>query len=234
MNKFSKNILIAAISILFLGVFAFGQVAGDVKEEDGDKGSKVIRVGVVMPRVTLKEATGEVDPGAALRNTYAALLNSETIQLVPLDARLTTLALEEAAKKECDYILNLSLIQEEKKRGGGMFGRIARRTGRRATWEAAHKIPGAGSAGGRVARTAARSTIIDTGYTMSSMSVKVKKSDKFILDYFMTTAKGKKVLEKSINAKAKKNNDDKVLIGLIEKSANDIVAALRKRPGRAK
>ena len=214
-----------------MSVFALGQVAGDI-EEEGEKGSKVLRVGVVMPSVTLTQATGEVDPGTALRNTYAALLNSETVELVPLDAKLTMLAIEEAAKKKCDYILKLTLTQEQKKRGGGMFGRIARRTGRSATYETGRRVPYGGSTGGRIARAATRSAIINTGYTISNMSLKVKKNDKFTINYLMTNAKGKSVLDKSLNKKAKKKNDDKVLIGLIEQSANDILTTLRKRPSR--
>jgi len=230
MTKFSKSIFLTTFTILFLTVLAFGQgeEAGDV-EEVGDKGSKVLRVGVVMPKVALTEATGEVEPGAALRNTYASLLNSETMELVPLDAKLTILAIEEAAKKKCDYILKLSLTQEQKKRGGGMFGRIARRTGKSATYEGARQVPYGGSTGGRIARTATRSAIINTGYGISDMSIKVKKHDKFTIDYLLTTAKGKSLLDKSISKKAKKKNDDKVLIGLIEQSANEIVTALRKK-----
>ena len=226
MIKFSRASTFIVITILSLGIVAFGQ-AGDVDE--GDQGSKVTRIGVIMPKVSLMEAKGEIEPGAALRNTYAALLNSETILIVALDARLTTLALEEAAKKEVDYILNLSLMQESKKSsGGGLFGRVARSAGRQATWETSRQVPYGGTAAGRVGTAAARSAIINTGYTMSNMTYKVNKSDKFTLDYLLTDPKGKTILEKSIDGKAKSKNDDKILLALIEQSANDIAGAVIK------
>ncbi len=226
MIKFSRTFTFIVIMILSLGIVAFGQ-GGDVDE--GDEGSKVTRIGVIMPKVSLKEAKGDIEPGAALRNTYAALLNSETILIVALDATLTSLALQEAAKKEVDFILNLNLMQESKKSsGGGLFGKVARSAGRQATWETSRKVPYGGTAVGRVGTSAARSAIINTGYTMTNMTYKVKKSDKFTLDYLLTDVKGKTVLEKSIDGKAKKNNDDKVLLELIEKSANDIVGAIIK------
>ncbi len=227
MRKVVTLIGFSIFAVLNLTVFTFSQSAGDTAQ--GDEGTKVIRIGVVMPNVELQDANGEVEPGAALRNTYAALINAETIQIVPLEARLTTLALDEAAKKECDFILNLSLVQEiAKSGGGGLFGKIARDAGQTATWEASSKVPYGGGTGERIARSTAQSAIVNTGYTMSNMSYKVKKSDKFVLDYLLTTAKGETVLEKTIDAKAKKNNDDKVLLGLIEQSANEIVLAIRK------
>ncbi len=227
MKKISTTFVLVTVAIISLSAFVNGQVAGDIKEVD--QGAKVIRIGVLMPTVELKDAKGEFEPGAALRNTYAALLDSETIKIVALDAKLATLALEEAASKECDYILKLSLVQEEKKSGGGgLFGSIARSTGRSATYETATRVPYGGGAGERIARSAAQSAIINTGYTMSNVTYTVKKSDKFVLDYLMTTAKGQTVLEKSIDEKAKRNNDDKVLLELIKESANDIVAVIRK------
>jgi len=226
MHRFSRNLLAIFTLILGLTFAATAQTAGEA--EKGDQGTKVTRVGVLMPKVNLVEAKGDMEAGAALRNTYAVLLNSETIQVVALDSRLASLALEEAKTKNIDYILNLSLVQEQKKkRGGGLFGRIARDTGRRATWETANKVPYGGSTGGRIARTTARSAIINTGYTLSRMKIKIKKSDKFILDYAMTDAKGESLLAKTIEAKAKKKNDDQVLIKMFEESGEEIVKTLR-------
>ncbi len=222
MNRY-RSFLIFAIVLVFSAV-SFSQTAGDANT--GDSGAKVIRVGVLLPKVDLRDAKGEVDPAEALRSTYAALLNSEAIELVALDAKLTALAIEEAGKLECDYILSVSLKQEEKKSGGGLFGRVVRDTGNRATWEAASKVPYGGGTGERIARTTAQSAIINTGYTMSNVSVEVKKNDEFSLNYGLSTAKGESVSDKDFEAKAKKNKDDTVIMGLIEESANDIAKAI--------
>lgn len=225
MKRHGNSAVLALAFILIFAFSVFPQVAGDANN-NGDPGNKVIRVGVIMPKVELTDAKGEVEPGEALRNTYAALLNSGTIELVALEAKLTALAIDEAAQLECDYILNLSLKQEEKKSGGGLFGKVLRDTGNRATYEAATSVPYGGSTGERIARTTAQSAIINTGYTMSNMSVQVKKNDQFSLNYGLSTGKGQSVSEKAYEAKAKKNNDDSVIMGLIEKSANDIATVI--------
>lgn len=210
---------------LLFSAAAFGQDAGDVVKS-GDPGTKVIRVGVVIPKVQLTDAKGEVEPGEALRSTYAALLNSPTIELVALDSKLASLALEEAGNLECDYLLNVNLKQEASKSGGGLFGRVLRDTGNRATYEASSSVPYGGGTGGSIARTTARSAIINTGYTMSNMTVKIKKNDKFLLNYALISANGQQVKDNNFEAKAKKKNDDAVLMGLIEESANDIAKAI--------
>jgi len=212
-----------SVAVLF-AVTVSAQEATDVDE--GDPGSKVIRVGVLLPKVDLKDAQGEVSPEEALRSSYASLLNSDAFELVALESKLTTLALEEAEGLECDYILKLSLVQVSKKSGGGIFGRVLRDTGKRATYEASTKVPYGGGTGERIARTTARSAIINTGYTMSNMTVEIKKNDKFTLNYGLTTSKGKNVADKEFEAKAKQNNDDSVLMSLIEESANDIATVL--------
>lgn len=229
MKNLSKNIFsLFSVFVITLCVSSLAFAQGQAGESTAAGGSKVIRIGVLMPKVSLSDAKGEMEPEEALRNTYAVLLNSDLFEVVALDSRLTTLALEEAVKKSCDYILNVDLNQIEKKSGGGgLFGNVLRDAGRQATYETARKVPYGGGAGERVARTTAQSAIINTGYTMSNMSVEVKKNDKFTLNYNLTTAKGDAFYSNEIETKAKKNNDD-VLMKLIEQSGNDIVTVLRK------
>ncbi len=233
--KRSLRSIISLFSILLISLaltsMIFAQQAGDVKS---DEGTKVTKIGILMPNVKLVEATGDISPEEALRNTYAVLLQSDTFEIVGIGAKLKSLALEEAVKKGCDYIINVSLLQEKKKKGGGLFGKIARDTGRRATWETARKVPYGGGTGERIARTAAQSAIINTGYTMSNMSVKVRKNDRFTLDYSVSSTKGETLFENSLKEKATKKNKDELLMTMIEKSAEDIVSVLRKRPGRTK
>ncbi len=212
--------------LLCLNMVALAQ--GSAGDTDSDSGTKIIRIGVLMPKVQLTEAKGEVEPEVALRNTYAALLNSDQFEIIALDSRLTSLALDEAKKKSCDYILNVDLAQEAKKSGSGLFGKVLRDTGNRATSETASKVPWGGGTGERIAGTTARSAILNTGYTMSNMSVEIKKNDKFTLDYNLTaTATGDVFHTNKLEAKAKKNNDP-VLMELIEESANDLVTVLKK------
>ena len=48
----------------------------------------VTRVGVLLPNVSLKNTSKKVDPAIAIRQTFMSLLNSKTIELIPLNARL--------------------------------------------------------------------------------------------------------------------------------------------------
>jgi hypothetical protein len=212
--------------VICLQSSTFGQNAGDV---GGDSGSKVIRIGVLLPKVQLSAASGEVSPQEALRNTYAALMNSDSFQLVALDARLTSLAFEEAKKLECDYILNVDLSQEVKKSGGGFFGKVLNDAASRSTYEVASKVPTGGGTGERIVTSATQNAIIETGYTMSQMSVTVKKNDKFVLDYNLTmTDSGSVIHTNKIESKAQ-NNNDPVLMQMIEQSANDLVTVLKRK-----
>ena len=222
-----KRFVFLLMVVFLTAIAANAQVAGD--DDEGDPGNKVIRIGVLMPEVQLTDAKGELEPGEALRSTYAALMNSEKIELVKLDSKLSALAISEAKKLECDYILKVNLSQKTKKSGGGIFGRVIRDTGNRATYEASTKVPYGGNTGTRIARTTARSAIIRTGYTMSNMSIKVRKNDEFKIAYTLSTGEGKSVKDEELKAKAKKKNDDKVLLNLIEKSANNIATVIIER-----
>ena len=230
MKKLSKNLFSICLVLTFvfcLNLVAFGQ-GGEAGEIDTDGGSKVVRIGVLLPKVKLTEAKGEVAPEEALRSTYAVLLDSDLFEVVALKSKLTSLALREAEKLKVDYILNVDLEQIQKKKKSGLFGRIARDTTRSTTRETARRVPYGGGAGERIARTTAQSTIINTGYTMSDMTVKVRKNDKFTLDYNLTTPKGKVFYSNKLEAKAKKKNDE-TLMNLIEESANDMVTQLTKK-----
>ena len=231
--------LLSLFSILLislaLSITTFGQeqTAGDADppeqgtagEVKADGGAKVMRIGVLMPKVKLRNAKGEVSAEEALRNSYAVLIDSDLFEVVPLDARLTTLALREAKKKACDYILNIDLSQ--KKGRSSMFGKVLRDIGNRTSYETSRKVPYGRTAGGRIAGTTARSVIRNTGANMSSMAVQINKNDKFTLEYNMTTATGDAFHKNKITAKAKKNNDD-VLTRMLEQSGEDIIKTLIK------
>jgi hypothetical protein len=100
-----------------------------------------------MPKAQM--TAGDSAPAAAaLRNTFAAYLNSPNIELVALNARLPSQALEEAKQSNCDYVLYVSLTQ--KQGGGGMFGKAL---GNIASSAVGH-LPGGRNAGEAAARSA--------------------------------------------------------------------------------
>lgn len=225
------SILLILIVTISFSVITMAQ-DGEAGAIDAEGGSKVIRIGILLPKVKLVEAAGEVEPEEALRSSYAVMLNSDLFEVVALKSRISSLALNEAQKLKCDYILKVDLEQIKKKRKspfGGITGRIIRDTGRKTSREAANKVPYGGGTGERIANSTARSTIINTGYSMSDMKVKIKKNDKFSLEYNLTTSKGVLFYANKIQAKARKNNDG-ILMKIIEQSANDLVNVLIKNP----
>jgi hypothetical protein len=185
------------------------------------KKAGVKRVGVLLPKVNLNDVSEKVDPAVAIQNTFAALLNSESIELIPLDARLNALALKEALDKECDYILKIDLTQKQKKKGGGFFNRILDKTADSTVSDVTSKVPTSNKIGGDVGRE----TAVDVGQEINQVEFTISKKDEFILDYELSTPKAKAITKNSLKAKAEKDDDD-VLMPLIEKAANEIAEFL--------
>lgn len=214
----NTNAITTLVVSLLLIVSLNGQTNENKKEDTlPPKKEGVKRIGVLLPKVSLNNVSKKVDPAIAVRNTFATLLNSKSIELVPLDARLNALAFREALDKECDLVLKISLTQKQNKKGGGFLNRILDKTADSAIRESTSKIPAGNNVGGSVGREAA----VGAGQEVTEVEFTIKKKDQFILDYELSTTKAKSVIKNSLKATAKKNNDD-VLMPLIEKAANEI------------
>lgn len=199
------------------GIFA---QSGQDPKSLAPKKAGVKRVGVLLPSVTLKNAGDRVDPADAVRDTFGALLNSSSIELIPLEARLTTLAYKEATDKDCDYVLKISLTQSENKKGG-FIDRLLDRSADAAISETTSKIPRSGNVAGSVGREA----VVGAGQQVNQIEFAIKKGDQIVLEYRLSTPKVQSVKESSIKVKAQKDNDD-VLLPLIEKAAEEIAGFL--------
>ena len=79
----------------------------NITNSSSPKKPGVIRIGLLMTE--------------ALRNSFASHLNGPGIEVVTLQVRQPSQAMEEARKNECDYVLLASTTV--KKGGGSMFGR---------------------------------------------------------------------------------------------------------------
>lgn len=226
-NAFSTLVLIL-LFVLSLGAQTNENKKGDTLPP---KKEGVKRIGVLLPKVSLNNVSKKVDPAIAVRNTFAALLDSDDIKIIPLKARLSALAFKEAQDKKCDYILKISLIQKKKKKGG-FFNRIIDKTTDSVISDSTSKVPTGGTVGG----SAGKEAIVEAGNSIAEVEIEIEKKDQFILDYEITTRATKSVKKNSIKVKAKKDND-KVLMPLIEKAANEIASfvlqgTLSKRPSR--
>ena len=220
----NSNLRLLATASFIIGFAALGLVAQEAKDskedEIGPKKAGVKRVGVLLPNVTLKNAGDRVDPADAVRDTFEALLRSDTIELVPLQARLSALAFREAIDKDCDFVLKITLTQSDNKKGG-FFDRIIDRSADSAISETTSKIPRTGNVAGNVGREA----VVGAGQQVSEVEFTIKKGDQLSLEYVLSTPKVKSVKENNLKAKAEKDSDD-VLLPLIERAANEIAEFL--------
>lgn len=223
-NQNLRYILPTFILVIFsvAGVFAQTGKSGDENPDTvPPKKEGVMRVGVLLPKVSLNNVSKKIDPAVAVQNTFAALLNSESIELIPLDASLKALAYKEARDKECDYVLKINLSQKSKKKGNGFFNRILDKSADSAISESTSRIPTGNNVGGSVGREAA----VGAGQEVSKVEFKIKKKDEFVLVYELADSKSETVKENSLKAKAEKDDDD-VLMPLIEEAANEIAEYL--------
>ena len=179
-----------------------------------------IRIGMIMPKVQL--TAGDTARAAeALRTSFAKYLNSPTIEVVSLESRLPSLAMNEARQNQCDYVLFVSMVQKKGGGGGGMFGRAL---GGFAGAAAGH-IPGGGNAG----TGAARSVAITGVYTSAHIAASIKAKDEVGLEHKLEPTDGARQGVSATN-KAKANRDgEDVVTPLIEKAAESVVAAVTKK-----
>ena len=182
--------------------------------KDSPKQAGVIRIGLIMPKVQM--SSGDAAQAAeALRGNFASYLRGPGIEVIPLAARLPSLASQEALQNQCDYVLSLSM--SIKKGGGSIFGRAVGNI----VGSAAGNIPVGGSA-----TTAAA---IGGVYTTSAIVSSIKAKDNVTLEYKLEPLdRGRKGLENTAKAKANSDNED-VVTGLIEKAASDVVTTVSPR-----
>ena len=208
------------------------KMSGDDEDND-DSGDNSGSGGVVKTdKIRLCNASPNVDLSgvnaqtaqSGIQKVFVELLDSSAIEVVALEARLPILAKREAADKQCDYVLNVSLKQKKgKKSGGGIFGRILESATDRAITSTASNIPYGGNVGERVARDAA----VRAAYEIAALNIEINKKDEFTLEYSLVGANAATVLQKTNKKKADKDGED-VITPMIEAAANEIAAAILK------
>ena len=73
---------------------------------DPPKAADAIRLGMVIPRVTVVSSAGAgSNESASLRQAVSSYLIGSTIEVIDLRARLESLALDEGKRRQCDYVL---------------------------------------------------------------------------------------------------------------------------------
>ena len=147
-------------------------------------------------------------------------LKGTKIELVPLDAKLSSAIESEAKEKECDYVLYANV--SHKKGGGGGFGKMFGQA--LATGIGQTGIGHTGSTAGNVAGQIATQSIVSAG----AMSANVKSKDEITLDVKMNQpGNSAAVLTKQAKAKAKSNGED-IITPVVEEIAQAVFNAVGK------
>lgn len=185
----------------------------------GAKKAGVVRIGLASVKVgAVGEHLTAADLAAAIRNTLGEYLKGTKIELVSLEAKLSSAVESEAREKECDYILNAAVSHKKGGGGfGGMFGSMVAQGVNSVGY-------GTGSRVGSVVGQVAAQSII----TASQMSANVKSKDEITLEVKMNAPSGSAaVLTKQAKAKAKSDGED-IITPVVEQIAQAIFNTVAK------
>jgi hypothetical protein len=185
----------------------------------GAKKEGTVRIGLAAVKTgAVGEGVSAADISAAIQNTLTQYLKVPNVEVVTLDARLSSAIESEAKQKECDYVLYINA--SHKKGGGGGFGMfssvIAPAIGRTG-------IGHTGSTVGNVAGQVATHAIVSAGSASSS----IKSKDEITLDVKLQGAGGAAALAKQFKQKAKSNGED-IISPVVEQAAQAIVDTIGK------
>jgi hypothetical protein len=202
--------LAAAAALFVLPVSASAQDASG-----GGKGANVC-IAVVQPLVTGVE--GQADAVATgVRNLFVSFLTGPSMKAIPLEARLSSQATEEARQKNCSRILSMTL-EEKHHDGHSRFKAITQAAG-----NAAGYVPYTHYG----ANLGVDAAVLGTE-AVASVASTTRAHDEMTLNYGVTTTDGKTVLpRKSDKAKAKSDGED-LITPLVNKAAEAIAEAVGK------
>jgi hypothetical protein len=180
----------------------------------GAKKAGVVRIGLAGVKTgAVGEGISAADLSAAVQNTLMQYLKVPNVEVITLDARLSSAIDSEAKQKECDYVLFINA--SHKKGGGGGFGMFSKVL---APAIGATGIGHTGSTAGNIAGQVATQSIVSAG----NASASVKSKDEITLDVKMQQPGGAAVLTKQVKKKASSNGED-IITPLVEQVAQAVV-----------
>jgi hypothetical protein len=191
---------------------------GPAITKDAPKAEGAIRIGMATPRITVTgNSMGGSNEATSLRSTLSSYFSGSTIETIDLSARLDVLALNEGQKRECDFVLYITLMRKRNSSsGGGSLNSIVGST----AGGAGSKLPGSKVAND-ITSEAAR-----VGSTIATFS---RTNDEITFEYkLVTSAGGREVVAKVTKAKVKKDGED-VLTPMLESAAQAILDATLKK-----
>jgi hypothetical protein len=157
------------------------------------------------------------DFSKSLRELLISYLNGPSLRAIPLEAKLTSQALEEAQQKDCGHVLLTSVVR--KRNEGSRLGRIFKEAAGPA---AAYGLPASANAG----VAAARGAVIGGAQAVTYMARTSKARDEVTLEYRVgTVSTVMQATPQRGSAKAEVDGED-LLTPLVEKAAESIAASV--------
>lgn len=184
----------------------------------GAKKAGTIRIGFAAVKTgAVGDGVNAADLAAAIQNILMQYLKVPDVEVITLDARLSSAIESEAKQKDCDYVLYINAAHKKGGGGGGLFGSVlAPAIGRVG-------IGHTGSAIGNTAGQVATQGIVSAG----SASQSIKSKDELTLDVKLQQVSGAAVLTKQFKKKASSNGED-IITPVVEDAANAIVDSFGK------
>lgn len=198
--------------------------AGSDSDDDGPaavgaKKAGTVRIGLATVKTgAVGEGVNAAELSAAIQSTLTQYLKVPNVEVVTLDARLSSAIDSEARNKECDYVLYINASHKKGGGGGGgLFGSVlAPAIGRVG-------IGHTGSVAGNIAGQVATQAIVSAG----NASASIKSKDELTIDVKLQQMGGAAVLAKQFKKKASSNGED-IISPLIEQAATAIVDSIGK------
>ena len=187
----------------------------------GAKQAGVVRIGLATVKTgAVGDSINAADLAGAVQSTLTSFLKVPNVEVVPIEARLSSAIAAEAQQKECDYVIYTNVSHKKGGGGGGFGGMFGQALG---TAVGATGIGHTGSVAGNIAGQIATQTIVSA----TSLSGNVKSKDEITLDLKLNKGDGSAALAKVYRAKAKSNGDD-IISQVIEQAAEEIVATIQR------
>jgi len=174
-------------------------------------------IAIVLPSVHGIEGNA-TDVAASLRDVFVSYVTGPSLQVVPLQARLASQAMEEATHRNCGHVLTVTL---SRKHGGGALGRVVGHVAGTASWY----VPGGGGVGSAVARGVA----IGTAQAVSELAASTRAKDEMQMEYRVSSPTGTIELGPTRETRKAKVDGEDLLTPLVEKAAETIVGTLVKK-----
>lgn len=186
----------------------------------GEKKAGIIRIGLAAVKTgAVGDAISAADLAAAVQNSLISYLKVPNIEVVSLEARLSSAIAAEAGQKECDYVI-YSNVSHKKGGGGGFGGMFGQALG---SAIGSTGIGHTGSTAGNIAGQVATNAVVSA----TTVSASVKSKDEITLDLKLNKVDGSPALAKVYKVKAKSNGDD-IISQIVEQAAEGIVGTISR------